>query len=75
MGLEKKGGREISTEDEDVREVNSREWRRKGFNLIELRFWLAYAIFYGNGPLFFLCIPIIFLVMGLSGGPYNFELV
>ena len=62
---------EEPTEDEDVREVNSREWRRKGFNLIGLRFWVAYVIFYGNEPLFFLCTPIISLVTGLRRGSHN----
>jgi hypothetical protein len=47
----KKGG--VSTKDGHFRQVNSREWRRKGFNFIELRFWVAYVIFYGNEPLFF----------------------
>ena len=61
----KKEKRGVSTKDGHFRQVNSREWRRKGFNFIELRFWVAYVIFYGNEPLFFLCTPIISLVTGL----------
>ena len=51
-GSKKKRGW-VSTKDGHFRKVNSREWRRKGFNLIGLRFWVAYVIFYGNEPLFF----------------------
>ena len=64
-GFEKKRGEGYLLRMGIFRQVNSREWRRKGFNFIELRFWVAYVIFYGNEPLFFLCTPIISLVTGL----------
>ena len=67
----KKGG--VSTKDGHFRQVNSREWRRKGFNFIELRFWVAYVIFYGNEPLFFFMYPYYLFGHGIeaAAGSHN----
>ena len=63
----------VSTKDGHFRQVNSREWRRKGFNFIELRFWVAYVIFYGNEPLFFFMFPYYLFGHGIeaAAGSHN----